>query len=169
MESTSDTSAQLNPNSRTPLPFPIRFIATGFFAGYSPIIPGTAGSLVGLALYLIPGMENSLILGIVSIVGFILGGIVSAKMEQHFGEDPQIVVIDEIIGIFISLLFLPKSIITILLAFILFRIYDTIKPQPARLFEHIQHGWGIMLDDVVAGIYTNITLWLLLMIFPGLF
>ncbi len=147
------------------IPFPVRFLATGFFSGYSPAIPGTAGSLVGLILYFIPGMEQSAILISASIVFLLTGVYVSRKMEEAFGIDPQIVVIDEIVGMWISLLFLPKSILNALCAFIFFRIYDTIKPPPARNLERLRFGWGIMMDDVAAGVYANLSTLILLKLF----
>ena len=80
----------------------------------------------------------------------------SAKMETRFGDDPQIVVIDEIVGMWVSLLFLPKTVWISILAFIFFRVYDTVKPPPARRCEEFKNGWGIMLDDVAAGVYANL-------------
>ncbi|MGA2623239.1 MAG: phosphatidylglycerophosphatase A [Bacteroidota bacterium] len=153
-------------SNNPPVSFPTRFLATGFFAGYSPVIPGTAGSLVGLLLYALPGMENTLTLGAASLVMLLVGTFVSAKMEKRYGEDPSIVVIDEVVGMWISLLTLPKNLVVALMAFVWFRVYDTIKPSPARQLERLQHGWGIMLDDVAAGIYANVTVRIILLLFP---
>ena len=88
-------------------------------------------------------------------------------MEKRLGEDPQIVVIDEIVGMWISLIILPKTIWIVLLAFFFFRVYDTIKPPPARSLEHLKHGLGIMLDDVAAGVYANISVRVILVLFGG--
>ena len=155
-------------NNKLPrVSFLTRFLATGFFAGYSPVIPGTAGSLVGLLLYYaIPGMENTYILSAASLLVLLVGIFVSAKMEKRYGEDPSIVVIDEVVGMWISLLILPKNLLVALMAFVWFRVYDTIKPPPARQLEHLQHGWGVMLDDVAAGIYANVTVRIILYLFP---
>lgn len=155
-------------NNSPRVSFPTRFLATGFFAGYSPVIPGTAGSLVGLLLYAIPGMENTLTLSAASLLVLLVGTFVSAKMEKQYGEDPSIVVIDEVVGMWISLLILPKNLLVALMAFVWFRVYDTIKPPPARQLERLQHGWGIMLDDVAAGIYANITVRIILYLFPNI-
>lgn len=152
-------------NKEASIPFSIRLLATGFLSGYSPVAPGTAGSLVGLLLYLIPGMEHTLVLTMMTTVLFFVGVYVSNQLEQLLGEDPQIIVVDEIIGMWISFLLLPKTLWTIVVAFVFFRVYDTIKPPPARKIEKIKHGWGIMLDDVVAGIYANITVRLVMLIF----
>jgi phosphatidylglycerophosphatase A len=157
-----------NQNKHSDIPFFSRFIATGFFSGYSPIVPGTAGSLVGLVLYAIPGMEKTLTLSLAIAATFFIGVFTSNHMEQKLGEDPQVVVIDEIVGMWISLLFLPKGLWIGLLAFFFFRVYDIIKPPPARKLEFLKNGWGIMLDDVAAGIYANVTVKVLLLIFPNI-
>ncbi|MFI5252095.1 MAG: phosphatidylglycerophosphatase A [Bacteroidota bacterium] len=145
-----------------------QFFATGFYSGYSPVASGTAGSLVGLLLYAIPGMEQLAVLSIATIITFALGVFTSGEMEKIHGDDPSIVVIDEIVGMWISLLFLPKGWIIAVFAFIFFRIYDIIKPPPARQVEHISGGWGIMLDDVFAGMYANISVQIIHFIFPAL-
>ena len=166
------------------IPFIPRLIATGFFSGYSPWASGTAGTAVGLLFYLIPGMEIPLVLSIAIIVGFFAGVWSSARVaavvghqltrsaerakakfqkdtaeENHSTADPSIVVIDEIVGMWITLLFLPKSIPVMIIGFFAFRAMDIIKPQPARRFERFPKGWGIMLDDVVAGVYANLLTW----------
>jgi phosphatidylglycerophosphatase A len=157
-----------NRNNRAAVPVFSKIIATGFFSGYSPVVPGTAGSAVGLALYAVPGMEAPLILGIATVITFFLGVVTSNQMEQMLGEDPPVVVVDEIVGMWISLLFLPKGILVALIAFVLFRIYDIVKPPPARQVEHFKNGWGIMLDDVFAGVYANISVRLIMLLFPAI-
>jgi len=151
-----------------PVPFFFRFIATGFLSGYSPIVPGTAGSLVGLAIYVIPNFEIPSILFGFILITFFIGTYASSRMEKYYGDDPSIVVIDEIVGMWISLLFLPKSWVIGCIAFVAFRFYDIVKPPPARRIEKLANGWGIMLDDLFAGVYANITLQVMLLIFPGL-
>ncbi|MBI1806441.1 MAG: phosphatidylglycerophosphatase A [Ignavibacteria bacterium] len=168
MNSTSNTFVQQSQSKQGHIPLFTRVVATGLFAGYSPIAPGTTGSVVGLALYALLGTDNLLIFSIAIVVTFFLGTVVSSQMERLLGEDPPVVVIDEIVGMWISLWLLPKTIWLALGAFFIFRIYDIIKPQPARTFESIKNGWGIMLDDVVAGVYANLTMRLLLVLFPGL-
>jgi phosphatidylglycerophosphatase A len=147
------------------IPFIHKFFATGFYSGFSPIVPGTAGSLVGLLIYLIPGVENTYTLGALSIIFFFIGVYTSSSLEKQLGEDPSIVVIDEIVGMWISLFFLPKIPVIYIGAFVLFRIFDIIKPSPARQVERYKNGWGIMLDDVFAGIYANIVIQIILLIF----
>jgi phosphatidylglycerophosphatase A len=162
-----NTSKRIN-NTQTSVPFIPRFIATGFFSGYSPVVPGTAGSLAGLALYAIPGIETPIIFLVATVAAFFIGTYASARMEHCYGNDPSIVVVDEIVGMWISLFFLPKSIVIATLAFLAFRFYDIVKPPPARQMEKIPGGWGIMLDDVFAGIYANVSIRVILFIFPSL-
>ena len=97
------------PNNGLRAPFAARFLATGFLSGYSPVAPGTAGSLVGLALWFIPGFEAPIVLAAAVAAGFVLGVITAGRMEKELGEDPPVVVIDEVVGMWISLLFLPKK------------------------------------------------------------
>lgn len=160
----SDTSVPPNLTEKKTILSISKLLATGFYSGYSPIAPGTAGSLVGLAIYLIPGFENTILLSVVIVLTFIIGIFTSKQMEQALGEDPPPVVIDEIVGMWISLLFLPKGFFIAVVAFFLFRIFDIIKPQPARLVEKFKNGWGIMLDDVVAGVYANIVTQLIILV-----
>ena len=143
-----------------------RTIATGFGAGYFPIAPGTAGSLAILIAYWISPEISALQL-IMIIFGLTALGIYTAtitetemkkKLGSDRGNDPGIIVIDEIIGMLIALLFIPKKTFFLIIAFILFRIFDIAKPYPARTMEKLHGGWGIVLDDVVAGIYANIVI-----------
>ena len=134
-------------------------VATGFGSGYSPLAPGTAGSAVGLLLFL-PQIRLSAaaqigLAALVFLVGVAAGGHVAARSGI---KDPGIVVVDEIVGMWISLLFLPFGPATAFLAFFLFRLMDVLKPYPARDLEALPGGWGIMVDDVFAGIYANLVL-----------
>lgn len=157
------------PNNKRSVLHPLwAFIGTGVYSGYCPIASGTAGSLVALLLYFIPGMENPLILGIAIVLSLAAGVPAASALARIHGDDPSIVVIDEITGMWISLLFLPKNIVLASLAFFLFRIYDIIKPPPARQMERIHGGWGIMLDDVVAGMYASISVHMIRLIVPAL-
>ena len=133
-----------------------RLFGSGFFSGYIPIAPGTFGSLVALAIYLIPGFENPTILLTLISLFSIMGVYTGNKFEKVYGKDPAQCTIDEMVGMWITLLFIPKYIWYILIAFIIWRILDIIKPFPANIVEKIKGGWGIMLDDIVAGIYSLI-------------
>jgi phosphatidylglycerophosphatase A len=89
-------------------------------------------------------------------------------MEKEYGEDPSQAVIDEVAGQWISLLFIPFSPLTVLLSFILFRLFDVLKPGPVDWAQRLPGGWGIMSDDVLAGIFANLSLQLVLLALPML-
>ena len=144
-----------------------RFLATGFGSGYSPFAPGTAGALMGLVLlygwqsitpegYFVN--HNFLPLVAATVIFNMIGVFVTNKVEKEWGPDPSRVVIDEIVGIWIAVLWVPPTITNWILAFVLFRFFDIAKPLGIRKLEDIKGGWGVMLDDVLAGIYANLVL-----------
>jgi len=141
--------------------FLVKLISTFFFAGYFPFAPGTFGSLItlGIIWFFIPSFFYILLP--VSIVLFFISIWSATKGEEIFGEDGKQIVIDEVTGMVISLLFVPKEMKWYVIAFFLFRIFDIIKPPPARGVEKLKGGWGVTLDDVVAAIYANVTLHLI--------
>jgi phosphatidylglycerophosphatase A len=142
-----------------------KLFGSGFYTGFIPFISGTFGSLAALIIYYIPGFENPLIL-IPAIIIFTFYGIyVGNKFELVYGKDPSECTIDEVVGMWISLLFLPKTILISSLAFVIWRILDIIKPFPARNFEKLKGGTGIILDDIASGIYTFIIVHIILIIF----
>ena len=89
---------QRNPNEGSAPSFFVKFLATGFYTGYSPIAPGTAGTLVGLTFYAIPSFEDPVTLAIAIVVGFLIGVYVGTRMEGVLGHDPAVVVIDEVVA-----------------------------------------------------------------------
>ncbi|MET0852864.1 MAG: phosphatidylglycerophosphatase A [Candidatus Rokuibacteriota bacterium] len=125
-------------------------------AGYSPIVSGTAGSAVALVgLWLIPFTPLALVLSCVAVT--LVGFWASGRVERIVGrKDPGIIVIDEVAGMMVSVLFLPRTWPVLLTAFVLFRIFDIWKPFPARLSQSITGGVGVMIDDLIAGAYTLI-------------
>jgi phosphatidylglycerophosphatase A len=127
--------------------------ATGFGIGYLPLAPGTAGSLLCLFfMYWFLPMPLWINLLIITVLFF--GGVYSSTVvEREHGHDPSIVVIDEIVGMAISLMLIPRSIGLFVIAFVLFRVIDILKPPPIYLSQKLPAGWGIMMDDVIAGIY----------------
>lgn len=151
--------------SRPPEPsFLVKAFASALFSGYSPIASGTIGSAVGLAFYFIPGFELPYVIMPASVI-VLLAGIKSADaMEAYYGHDPAEVTIDEVLGMWMSLFLLPKSILVAAAAFILFRIFDVIKPFPARKLDRLKGGAVIMFDDVVAALYSNVAMQALLAI-----
>jgi phosphatidylglycerophosphatase A len=135
----------------------VRIFASAGGAGYFPIASGTVGSAVALALYwVIPGFDLWWVLAGASLLALLAGIPASSVMERQYGEDPSEVVIDEVVGMWISLLFVPKIWYLALIAFFVFRIFDIIKPPPARQFDRMHGGFGIMMDDVAAGVYANL-------------
>ena len=131
-----------------------QFVATFCFLGKLPYAPGTWGSLGALILWmLLP--YTFFIHFIVIIALFILGVISSQKISHHLNNhDPSEVVIDEAIGICIALFFLPYNLTIYILAFILFRLFDIFKPSFIYQIQDLPGGWGIMVDDVLAGLFT---------------
>lgn len=142
-----------------------KLLGSGFYTGYIPFISGTFGSIAALIIYYIPGFENPLIL-IPAIIIFTFYGIfVGNKFEDIYGKDPSECTIDEVVGMWISLLFLPKILLISFLTFFIWRILDILKPFPARYFEKFKGGIGIMLDDITSGIYSLIIVHIILVIF----
>ncbi len=134
---------------------------TGLGTGYAPIAPGTAGSLLGLVLFFLFPLNGWYWLAITVLV-FFIGVWTSTIIEKEKGEDPPIVVIDEVVGQWVALLFIPfYSLKIYILAFLLFRLFDVRKPPPIDQSQRLKAGYGIMIDDVLAGIYANIILQLI--------
>ncbi|MCK4649553.1 phosphatidylglycerophosphatase A [bacterium] len=136
----------------------IKFLATGFYTGYTPLAPGTAGSLIGVIIYL--GMHHLfwpyylLILIVLSLFGICI----SNKATLYFfkEKDSKRIVIDEIVGFLIAMFLIPPTLKFVLAAFIVFRVIDILKPFPLRRLEKLPGGWGVMCDDLLAGVYANV-------------
>ena len=133
-----------------------KFIGSGFYTGYFPIASGTVGSLAAIVIYIIPGFEQLVIIIPATLVFMAYGIFVGTKFENQYGKDPSECTVDEVVGTWISLIALPKTLWIILAAFFLWRILDIIKPSPARNLERLKGGLGIMIDDVISGLYTLI-------------
>jgi phosphatidylglycerophosphatase A len=133
-----------------------KLLGSGFYTGYIPFASGTFGSLAGLVIYYIPGFERPEILLPAIIVFTAYGIFVGTRFEKVYGNDPSECTIDEIIGMWISLLFVPKVIWISIVVFFVWRLADIIKPFPARKLESLNGGLGIMIDDIVAGVYVLI-------------
>jgi phosphatidylglycerophosphatase A len=131
------------------------FIATCGYVGYFPIAPGTVGSLAALALYALVRWLGTPAAELLMIVAVALVGVWAAHGTERALKlkDPGPVVIDEVLGMLITLAFMPLSWWGILAAFLLFRLFDVIKPFPAGRLEHLPGGFGIMADDAMAGVY----------------
>jgi len=136
----------------------IRILSTFFYIGYLPFVPGTFGSLAGICIFILTQADKTAYLFLTLLITGI-GFIVCPRQEKMVGrKDPPCIVIDEVSGMLISLLFLPYDIKIAALAFILFRALDTLKPFPAGRLERLGWGAGVMADDLVAGFYANIIL-----------
>ncbi|MDI6801792.1 MAG: phosphatidylglycerophosphatase A [Thermodesulfovibrionales bacterium] len=135
-----------------------KLIATVFFVGYIPFAPGTFGSLAGFLFIWLIKPSAVYLLSIIVVV-FFLGIWSSKRAEALFGvKDSSPIVIDEFAGYLVSAAFLPMSAGYLIAAFFLFRFFDIFKPPPIRSLEGFKGGIGIMLDDIVAGIFANLVL-----------
>jgi phosphatidylglycerophosphatase A len=134
----------------------IKLISTFFYVGYLPI-PGTIASIVGLLIYFLIKTDSKFYLAILVLL-LILGFYICGRSEKVFNQkDSRKIVIDEICGMLIALFLLPASKLSvIIIVFFIYRALDTIKPPPIDKLQDLPGSMGIMLDDIVAGIYTNL-------------
>ncbi|MFT4533327.1 MAG: phosphatidylglycerophosphatase A [Saprospiraceae bacterium] len=153
-------------------------IATSLGFGYAPFGPGTFGTALGLIIYVLLANTfdivnsntqsltlNLLLIGLVIIFTW-LGTWSARVLEPEWGHDPGKIVIDETIGVWITILFIPFSWVNVLLAFVIFRFFDILKPLGIRAIDEKLHSpFSVMLDDIVAGIYSAITLQLIVYLF----
>jgi phosphatidylglycerophosphatase A len=145
------------------------FIATFGYVGYFPIAPGTAGSLAALALYALVRWAGTPAVELVTIIAVLAIGIWAATGTERAlaRKDPGPVVIDEVLGMLITLAFLPLSVWGLAAGFLIFRVLDVIKPFPAGRLEHLPAGLGIMADDAMAGVYAHLLLRIAVMMAPA--
>ena len=131
-----------------------RFVATFFYLGKLPFAPGSWGSLGALLVWILLPVIFAVHLSVIIIL-FVLGVYSSSRMAKYLDDhDPSEVVIDEVVGMGISLFMLPHNFWLYLLSFILFRVFDILKPSFIYRIQNLPGGWGIMLDDVLAGLLT---------------
>lgn len=138
----------------------VKMTATFFGVGYLPFMPGTWGSLAGAGIFIITGY-NAVLSTTIAVCLFFLGFYTSGKAEKCFGKkDDKKIVIDEVCGILLLYSLIPAGMPCIISGFILYRIFDILKPYPIKKLENIEGSAGIMLDDIVAALYsfTAITL-----------
>jgi phosphatidylglycerophosphatase A len=148
----------------------ILFLASGFGAGYSPVAPGTIGTLVAIPIYLFFSRIPFPIYELTLLTVFFFASWISNKAQKDWGKkDHPRIVIDEILGFLVTMLWVPKTALLIILGFFLFRFFDIVKPPPIRLAEKAKGGYGVVLDDVLAGVYSNIILQIIsyFAFFPG--
>ena len=148
-----------------------KFLATGFFAGYSPFAPGTMGAIVATLMWILSsyfiGLSTLYIITLWCCVLFTLCSIQPInRLEDIWGEDPSRVVVDEMVGVWICLLAVPFNVeafsnqywIYVCMALALFRLFDIWKPLGVRKMESLGGGWGVMMDDILAGCYGAIVM-----------
>ncbi|MFA6355532.1 MAG: phosphatidylglycerophosphatase A [Candidatus Omnitrophota bacterium] len=134
----------------------VKMVSTFLYAGYAPRMPGTAGSAAGLLFALAVSYDKAVYLSSLSVL-IILAMLTVKRAEILFGKrDSGRIVIDEAIGMMIALLFVPLQPAYVISAFVLFRIFDIFKPFPVNIAERAPSPVGVVLDDVIAGIYANI-------------
>jgi phosphatidylglycerophosphatase A len=150
-----------SPSARIPIPksrIPALAVATALGVGYIPVAPGTFGSALGLLLWAVLP-PTTLVHAAVIVVLFVAGSWSGSVAERHFGRtDPGQVVVDEVMGMLITLFLNPVGWAGAFGAFFLFRIADVIKPYPANRLERLQGGVGVMADDGMAAVYANLAL-----------
>jgi len=137
----------------------VLFAATGAGSGYAPIAPGTVGSAVGLALYVLCvrlGGQSGLLVGL--LLALAVGTWAADRASRIFGtHDDGRITVDEVAGMLLALLWLPVLPWVMASGFVLFRLFDIVKPWPARRAEGLPGGVGVMADDLVAGLYANLS------------
>ncbi len=136
----------------------IKLIASGLYTGYSPIAPGTIGSVLGVLIFLqLQELKAAYIL--VCLLLTALGFLVAGRAEKLYNKkDPRVITIDEIAGMCIVYLGMPPKMWIIITGFVIYRIFDIVKPPPAKRAEGLKGASGIMLDDIIVAVYTNIIL-----------
>ena len=155
--------------AKTVLSSPIHFLAFGFGSGLSPFAPGTVGTLAAVPLYLLmsrlPPTYYLLVLVAATVIGIWLCGESARLLGVH---DHGGIVWDEFVGFWITMLFVPVEWFWIVAGFCLFRLFDIWKPWPIRIVDkQVQGGWGIMFDDILAGIYALVVLQVLIYFFES--
>jgi phosphatidylglycerophosphatase A len=145
------------------------FVATVGYCGYFPVAPGTVGSAAGLVFYALVRWTGSAAVEAGLILAVFAAGVWAATTaERYFGGiDPGPIVIDEVVGMLITLAFIPVGWSAAIVGFVLFRIFDVIKPYPARQFERLHGGLGVMADDAMAAVYANLSLRLVMWLVPA--
>jgi phosphatidylglycerophosphatase A len=145
------------------------FLATCGYVGYAPVAPGTFGSAAGLAIFALVRASGSMYLELAVIGGlFALGVWSGTEAERHFGGvDPGPIVLDEVVGMLITLALLPVNPMGAFVGFIVFRALDVVKPWPSGRFERLHGGLGVMADDAMAAVYGNVLMRILLAAAPA--
>jgi phosphatidylglycerophosphatase A len=145
------------------------FVATCGYLGYVPIAPGTFGSAAGLLVFAAVRSTGSVAVELAAIaLIFAVGLWAGTVAEHHFGGiDPGPVVLDEVLGMLMTLALLPVNLTGAFVGFLVFRVLDVLKPWPSARFEKLPGGLGVMADDGMAAIYGNLLMRGFILLFPG--
>ncbi len=145
------------------------FLATCGYVGYAPVAPGTFGSAAGLAIFALVRASGSMYVELVTIVVLFTIGVWSGTEAEHYfgGTDPGPIVLDEVVGMLITLALLPVNAIGAFLGFVVFRALDVVKPWPSGRFERLPGGLGVMADDGMAAVYGNVMMRIALAVAPA--
>jgi phosphatidylglycerophosphatase A len=145
------------------------FLATCGYVGYAPVAPGTFGSAAGLVIFALVRASGSMSVELATIVVLFAVGVWSGtQAEHHFGGvDPGPIVLDEVVGMLITLALLPVNATGAFVGFIVFRALDVVKPWPSGRFERLHGGLGIMADDGMAALYGNGVMRILVAVTPA--
>ena len=151
------------PNLRDLIASPGCFLGLGFGSGLAPFAPGTFGTLAAVPLYLLCAGADRWVLWLVTAVSLVAGIWICGHTARYLGShDHPAVVWDEIAGYFVTMLLVPATWINVVAGFLLFRLFDIVKPWPIKLADqHVEGGVGIMLDDLIAGVFAALLLWLI--------
>lgn len=131
--------------------------------GYLPVAPATFACIISIAIWYFLLFYKVIYIA-VAVILFVLGVVLSKELTTLWGKDPRQIVIDEYSTLLLPLYFTPKRIIPLVVTFALFRIFDILKPPPLRRLEKLSGGWGIMLDDLGAALYTTIVVLIIIAI-----
>ncbi len=146
----------------------IIIFATGIYSGYMPVAPGTAGTLVAVPLYIVLSRLPFFYYGLTVVAFLFMSCWFSGSAEPIFLQrDSKHIVIDEVGGFLVAMAFLPPVPLYVISGFLLFRFFDIVKPFPVKRLGTLKGGYGVVADDVMAGIYTNLSLHLFIFVlFP---
>ena len=148
--------------------FIVRITATGLYSGYSPFVPGSVGTIPAWLIAILFIRGTTVILIPVIVGTFFISVWAAGGAEKLFGHDARKIVIDEWAGMFLAVLFVPYSLLNYIIAFVAFRILDAIKIPPAAQAEKLPAGWGVTMDDIVAGVQANIVTQIVIVILARL-
>lgn len=136
----------------------VNFFATGTYTGYSPIMPGTVGTLWGVVIAYFTSSTPPLVQGLVVATVLILSVYLSSAASRNSEKkDPSYIVCDEVAGVLVAFFLIPFNTLNVIIVFLLFRFFDILKPWPVGTADRkIEGGLGIVADDAIAGVYANV-------------